>query len=125
MQYKRNRPNEAANYIVIAMGEVTQGETDMIIDGEHFEFRAIDIVRNQDEAIAAHELMANHLPDCKVMITHCVVSLLHQMLEMKNIEAEMRAIGGTMPEPQWHGHRYEVARDWRSTCLVEATGGIQ
>lgn len=120
-----SRPKEAFNYVVIAMGEVTQGETDMIIGDDHYEFRAIEFVRGQDEAIAAEELMSIHLPDCKIMITHRVISTLHYMFDIKNIEADMRLVGQKLPKLTSNNDRYDCAYDWRNAYLIDATGGIQ
>jgi hypothetical protein len=66
------------------------------------------------------------LPECGVIVTHCIMSsVLDTKLKLNDLNDELKQCGITPPISDKSLDRYDLMFDWRKHKLTVIHGGVQ
>jgi hypothetical protein len=115
-------------YFVIAYRESTDNdlEIDLVLNGVCMIFHAIEIAKSPEATETISAEMKLLLPECGVIVTHCVMSsVLDTKLKLNDLNDEMKQCGITPPPIEKPLDRYDLLFDWRKHQLTIIHGGVQ
>jgi hypothetical protein len=115
-------------YFVIGYLESTDSdlEIDLVLNGVYMVFQAIEIAKSPEATETTAAEMKRLLPECGVMVTHCIMSsVLDTKLKLNDLNDELKQCGIKPPISDKPSDRYDLMFDWRKQQLTVIHGGVQ